>query len=87
MNPSNRSTSKRVNPTYYHARAIAQAVVDTLVTFAANRISLDLAKNKRVDFTKCDVIELGDFEDDRVCTHANHSDATHQTPKRRAIKK
>lgn len=87
MNPSNRGMSKRVNPTYYHARAIAQAVVDTLVTFAARRISQDLANKKRTDFTRCDVIDLGDFEDDRVCTHAIHPDVIHQAPKRRAIKK
>jgi len=87
MNPSNRGTGKRANPTYHHARAIAQAVVDTLVTFAGQRISLDLAKNKRVDFTKCDVIELGDVEDDREHTHAKHPDAIHPAPKRRAIRK
>jgi len=87
MNPSNRGTSKRVNPTYHHARAIAQAVVDTLVTFAGQRINLDLTKNKRVDFTKCDVIELGDVEDDSVPAHAKHPDVTHPAPKRRAIKK
>jgi len=87
MNPSNRGTSKRANPSYYHARAIAQAVVDTLVTFAGQRISLDLTKNKRVDFIKCDVIELGDFEDDRERTHAQHPDAAHPAPKRRAIRK